>query len=842
MAFLWGGLVLGLVVAHAGPASAQIPGSDPEDIDIEVPVVVFEDQTADTGDTESIDLAQIVQTAARGVTTVQEAPAIVTVITAEEIEDRGLTSIIDIADTVPGWMQSDGFYDQFPFLSTRGTTQGVLFLINSVQMFDPFYNAPSVWRIQPVETVKRIEMITGPGGVLWGANSFLGILNVITKDADDVDGVEAGVRMGDGPGDRGLFRGYVMAGVTDLPLNTDVFLHASFETYEGPELLGQNDFFSSSAPQPASYDLMGPLVRSNQGRSTLFNIDGKVSVDDKLSIYFSAPFTDRTTGQSFTGLTVQDERISDGLDACDPDAVGDDGVIPGACSDPLRNARRNQLDWFDRYAIGEYRTRLADGKAGVTVKGYVTQFVRDFSSLLINQPQLGPVGSALAPPTAALSGEGTVVDFDGTHYRSGANVDGDIELPANARLLYGVEAFHEWYNNQDGGQIQGDGRLTTLPVSDPASLNLPCPADPTDDYNPVTNPGAVDYREGCPLTVAFEANRTVFGGYINPQWKVTSKLTLDAGIRLQGAPDSLSTIGYDLTPIFGGGLVYNFIPNWYFKANYAEGFRPPVFNNLFTNGESIQFDGSEDLDTEESRAAQFEVNARLFRGSRRIRELNFRADYSYTTIDNQILILGGRYQNTGQRAIHSAELLSKLYLVGGHRVELGYTYVDVATEDTGVDITVPNHWFTLSGVFSVIGETLQASTRLRVVSAFEDPNKLYENRDYRIDEFSDPSSPSFGRVINDRNDAIGCTLLTQDGCLRSDPSELVRDRIPPSAELTFGLMFRPLKDLALSAWVYNTLNAQSYQPNIATSLSARQNPRPYQRPNLSALFNAVYTY
>ena len=43
-----------------------------------------------------------------------------------------------------------------------------------------------------METIKRVEMITGPGGVLWGSNSLLGILNVITKDAEDVEGVEIG--------------------------------------------------------------------------------------------------------------------------------------------------------------------------------------------------------------------------------------------------------------------------------------------------------------------------------------------------------------------------------------------------------------------------------------------------------------------------------------------------------------------------------------------------------------------------------------------------------------------------------------------------------------------------
>ena len=51
-----------------------------------------------------------------------------------------------------------------------------------------------------LETIKSIEVVTGPGGVLWGANSFLGIVNLISKDADDINGLEAGIGYGDGDG------------------------------------------------------------------------------------------------------------------------------------------------------------------------------------------------------------------------------------------------------------------------------------------------------------------------------------------------------------------------------------------------------------------------------------------------------------------------------------------------------------------------------------------------------------------------------------------------------------------------------------------------------------------
>ena len=57
-----------------------------------------------------IDLANVVTSAAKGVTTVQEAPAIITIITADEIKSRGHKWLLEALSTVPGWIdhQSSG--------------------------------------------------------------------------------------------------------------------------------------------------------------------------------------------------------------------------------------------------------------------------------------------------------------------------------------------------------------------------------------------------------------------------------------------------------------------------------------------------------------------------------------------------------------------------------------------------------------------------------------------------------------------------------------------------------------------------------------------------------------
>jgi outer membrane receptor protein involved in Fe transport len=197
------------------PAAAQ----ESEPIDIEVPTVVLDVSVTSAAGTDSdaeLDLANLVQSAARGVTTVQQAPAIVTVVTQDEIKDRQFQTLEHIIDTVPGWLRTSPVHNQFPFPLVRGQIQAAQLLHDGLSMFDPYPNNTNFYRVQPVELMKRVEFISGPGGVLWGSNSLVGIINVITKDAEDVDGVEAGLAGGHGDGDRAVGRAYLMAGAPDL--------------------------------------------------------------------------------------------------------------------------------------------------------------------------------------------------------------------------------------------------------------------------------------------------------------------------------------------------------------------------------------------------------------------------------------------------------------------------------------------------------------------------------------------------------------------------------------------------------------------------------------------------
>jgi outer membrane receptor protein involved in Fe transport len=828
------------IAAAAIAVPAMALAQDGATIDIEIPQVILEDTSGSPDfEEETLDLANVVQAAARGVTTVQEAPAIITVVTAEEIKDRGFTTLMDVADSVPGWLRSDGFYGQFPFVNTRGTTQGMLFLVNSVSMFDPFFNAPSIWRINPMETVKRIEFVTGPGGVLWGANSYMGIMNVITKDAGDIDGVEASVSFGDGPGDRGMFKGYVMAGLEDFADDLDIMAHAGFQTYQGPKRDGTLTYYGTAAPNPTGPTYTGPLMSSDQKRSWLFNLSTKINYKD-FSLYVSSPFvTSRQAPQAFNGEPTLKDRATDSLPECQPDAIeAAGGVIPQYCADPFGYQRDHELIWFDRTAVAEYRSRFADGRAGLSAKVYGTQFVRNFSNLAIQAPQVLDF-----PLAGTINPGGTAISFDSTNYRVGGNIDGDVELPGNIRLLYGTEIFYDFFGDSatGAGSAQGKGILAKFVTPDPATLgatgNRQCPAQPLMGWDPADPAGGVDgefldYAEGCPLTHAFLADRTTMGVYTNANWRPTKKLAFDGGIRLQAAPEALGDLDYGLETIFSGAMVYNFAKNWYVKLNYAEGFRAPVFNNN-SNGEAIQFAGR-DLDNEGTQAYQAEVNARLFRGVRRIRELTVRADYSYTKINSLIQILDGQYFNTPERAVHSGELLGKLYIEGGHRVELGYTYLRMNMADRGKLASMPEHWFNIAGVFNVVPEVLQAATRMRIMGAFEDYNELVEHRPFELDDRGlvvQPGVPTFP----------GCTLVPGSSCQVIHSHELVKDRIPPSAVLTLGLTYTGIENLELALWAHNAFNARYYSTDLFNDL-AGGNSVPSAYEDFRFNLNATYKY
>ncbi|MDM8558678.1 TonB-dependent receptor [Candidatus Parabeggiatoa sp. HSG14] len=122
--------------------------------------------------------------------TTQEAPSIVSVITGEEIKNRGARNIVDVLRMVPGFDMTNSIIVPEHQINIRGLSSSVnnskvKIMINghNTGIFDGSINV--FLDTLPVDHIKRIEIIRGPGSALYGTGAFIGVINIITKDGGD---------------------------------------------------------------------------------------------------------------------------------------------------------------------------------------------------------------------------------------------------------------------------------------------------------------------------------------------------------------------------------------------------------------------------------------------------------------------------------------------------------------------------------------------------------------------------------------------------------------------------------------------------------------------------------
>lgn len=129
------------------------------------------------------------------------APAVASVITSEEIDRMGATDLNQVLETVPGLHVSASTTAFNPIYEIRGihsdNNAQVLMLVNGIPITNVFAgNRGQVWGGMPVRNIERVEVIRGPGSAVYGADAFAGVINIITKTAHDLDGLEIGFRAG----------------------------------------------------------------------------------------------------------------------------------------------------------------------------------------------------------------------------------------------------------------------------------------------------------------------------------------------------------------------------------------------------------------------------------------------------------------------------------------------------------------------------------------------------------------------------------------------------------------------------------------------------------------------
>ena len=117
-----------------------------------------------------------------------DAPGVISVITNDEINRFGGITLLDILDRISGLTVSTNYFTDRSMISVRGdqvknTASHVLYLINGRPIREILEGGISTELLEtfPVNIIERIEVIKGPGSVLYGTNAFSGVVNIITR-------------------------------------------------------------------------------------------------------------------------------------------------------------------------------------------------------------------------------------------------------------------------------------------------------------------------------------------------------------------------------------------------------------------------------------------------------------------------------------------------------------------------------------------------------------------------------------------------------------------------------------------------------------------------------------
>ncbi len=222
---------------------------------------------------------------------VPEAPAVITVVTKEDIRRYGARHLRDVIDRMPNMQVFGNQFSSHNRTSMRAVTQtiadtNILLLLNGRPIRD---SAPGginfdIYRNFPLEAIERLEVIRGPGSVLYGTNAFSGVINIVTRAPSCPREVELHTTVGS----FGRVHGNVTAGVEGPQLK--FFASVNMLNNDGFRVPNIHDEVGGSGTYPFGANGTTAFLQASYGNWTVNTILSDVSKDNVRS-EFAFPTT-----------------------------------------------------------------------------------------------------------------------------------------------------------------------------------------------------------------------------------------------------------------------------------------------------------------------------------------------------------------------------------------------------------------------------------------------------------------------------------------------------------------------------------------------------------------------
>ncbi len=468
-----------------------------------------------------------------------EAPSVVSLITADEIKRMGAKNLEEVLRQVTGFDVYPTPNDPYPQIGIRGFSNNsneiVKLLINGHPISNTYATGLGIYEGFPVGLIQKIEIIRGPGASLYGNSAMIGVINIITKDETQKPYISTSF---------GSFDTYRLT--TQYATKKDdlgVYVFGDYFTSNGDSNLIESDFAAK---------FFGPNGTSAPGYThegfDYTNVFGKLTYHDiYLMGFYSYTLTELPLSITKT-LTSENTRRR----------------LPNAFLELGFNADISSHVQFDTKIYADYFSY-----------NYIVEYLSSETTALLNQ--FMNAGYALDEPAHG--------NMSLKHYKLGSETNLNYHLNESIDGTAGFQyEYHNQYDTRFLSNCNGTGRFMFFRNS---NFLLPYQhidyQDTTDEMN-------------------FNRNdsRSIFAIYIQGQLNVITlfslkhigkTLSLTMGIR----HDSYNDVGNTTNPRFG--LVYAPNDRLFFKALYGQAFRAPNFRELYNRNNPVRL-GNPDLDPE----------------------------------------------------------------------------------------------------------------------------------------------------------------------------------------------------------------------------------------------------
>jgi iron complex outermembrane receptor protein len=504
------------MVLAAGQGAAQEPSE--------------EDLLLSFGDEEFVSIA----TGRRQL--ISKAPAVASVITAEQIRDMGATNLDQVLESVPGLHVSLSSERSSPIYVIRGIysdfNPDVLLLVNGVPITHVWLGDRGARSTLPVRSIERVEIIRGPGSAVYGADAFAGVINVITKSAQSIDGVEVGGLVGSFD----TREAWILGGKSFESFDVSL-------TLEGYTSDGDSDRVVESDGQSFFDGLFGTnaSLAPDAMDARMDRLDARLQVD---SGYWTA--RGWYWGQRDLG---NGPGLAQALDGA-ADAETDNVLV-----DVTYHNDRVSRDW-DVMARLSYMDIEGDSENDLYPPGAVLPIGSDGNVAIGGNPVSFTDGLKANP------------GINEDHYRADISAFFSRFRDHRLRLAAGVH-----YVELTARESKNFGPGVIID-------NTETPVD-----------GTLTNVTGTPFIFTPDEDRTTYYASVQDEWKISRDWNLTAGLRYDHYSDFGSTVNPRLA------LVWNTANDLTSKLLYGRAFRAPSFLELYAQNNPVVL-GNRDLDAE----------------------------------------------------------------------------------------------------------------------------------------------------------------------------------------------------------------------------------------------------